>query len=124
MYLVFHIPLHFAHKVILLGLALIASHKAQQPEGCTEMYLRRNVCETCFFFLFFTWHHFTCCIQIVRDQHTHKKKKPWHAQFETLMINLSVIVSDVTALWQGLGTFYTEAIESIQTVKIINWDRM
>lgn len=40
------------------------------------------------------------------------------------MINLSVIVSDVTALWQGLGTFYTEAIESIQTVKIINWDRM
>lgn len=37
------------------------------------------------------------------------------------MINLSVIVSDVTALWQGL---YTEAIESIQTVKIINWDRM
>lgn len=125
MYLVFHIPLHFAHKVIFLGLALIASHKAQQPEGCTEMYLRRNVCETCFFFfLFFTWHHFTCCIQIVRDQHTHKKKKPWHAQFETLMINLSVVVSDVTALWQGLGTFYTEAIESIQTVKIINWDRM
>lgn len=58
-----------------------------------------------------------------RSTHT-QKKKPWHAQFETLMINLSVIVSDVTALWQGLGTFYTEAIESIQTVKIINWDRM
>lgn len=54
MYLVFHIPLHFAHKVILLGLALIASHKAQQPEGCTEMYLRRNVCETCFVFFFFS----------------------------------------------------------------------
>lgn len=124
MYLVFHIPLHFAHKVILLGLALIASHKAQQPEGCTEMYLRRNVCETCFFFSFFhlaPFHllHSNC----KRSTHTHKKN-PWHAQFETLMINLSVIVSDVTALWQGLGTFYTEAIESIQTVKIINWDRM